>query len=287
MMEHIGKSLDRMELKRKLTIIKRDDVQTDHHPATQPVEKECSICKDAGWTKKDEFGPETGYKSILIPCPICTPIRRAKQSEVMQARLVDRLFGGSQIPYKARAWEFSTFPSDGDQLARAKVEHFVQIHRDMLDEMSKRGLYLAGALGRGKSGLSICALKEFMRAGHLSLFVSAPELMDRLRATFGKDSDESQDELLKVITQVPFLVLDDLGVEKPTVYVLERLYLIIDKRQRDGLYTIFSSNLSTPNLEEYWRPVGLNEDDFYPGLRIIERIREYCIGVSIKGRNLR
>jgi DNA replication protein DnaC len=287
MMEHISKAIDRAALKQKLTIIKPDDAQTDQHPAIQIVEKECSVCNDAGWTRRDEFGPDTGYRSVLVPCPSCTPGRRSKQSEVLQARLVDRLFGGSQIPYRARTWEFSTFPSDGDQSARDLVEHFVQMHKDMLDETSKRGLWLAGGLGRGKTGLSICALKEFMRSGHLSLFVSTPELMDRLRATFGKSSDETQDELLKVITHVPFLVLDDLGVEKPTVYVLERFYLIIDKRQSRGLYTIFSSNLSTKDLESYWRPADVPDGSFHPGLRIVERIREYCIGVSIKGRNLR
>src|SRR5947209_111786 len=117
-MEHIGKALDRVALKQKLTIIHRGDVPTDQHPALQPAEKECSVCQDAGWTRRDDFGPNTGYRSVLVPCPSCTSDRRAKQSEVLQARLVDRLFGGSQIPYKARAWEFSTFPSDGDQSAR-------------------------------------------------------------------------------------------------------------------------------------------------------------------------
>lgn len=286
-MEHIGKALDRIALKQKLTIIHRSDVPTDQHLAIQTVEKECSTCNGAGWTRRDEFGPDTDYRSVLVPCPSCTPDRRAKQSEVLQARLVDRLFGGTQIPYQARTWEFSTFPSNGDQHARDQVEHFVQTHQDMADETSKRGLWLAGGLGRGKTGLSLCALKEFMRAGHLSLFVSTPELMDRLRATFGKTSDETQDELLKVITEVPFLVLDDLGVEKPTTYVLERFYLIIDKRQRNGRYTIFSSNLSTKDLEEYWRPTDVDEGEFHPGLRIVERIREYCTGVSMKGKNLR
>jgi len=274
--EHINETLNRMDMKRKLFIV----------PPPQP-EAECSACQDKGWTRRDEYGPETGYRSVLVPCPSCTPERRAKQSEIMQARLVDRLFGGSQIPYKARDWEFDTFPENGDQDARALVEHFVQTHRDMTDETSKRGLWLAGTLGRGKTGLSICTLKEFMRAGHLSLFVSTPQLMDRLRATFEKDSDESQDELLKVITEVPFLVLDDLGVEKPTVYVLERFYLIVDKRQSRGLYTIFSSNLSTKDLEAYWRPSDVLPGGFHPGLRIVERIREYCMGVSIKGGNLR
>lgn len=278
-MERIIDILPRVQAKRNsLSISKTETVQS---------EEICPSCKNAGWTRPDDFDPLVSNKVAIVRCPRCTPARRAKQSEAMQAKLVDRLFGGSQIPYKARNWEFSTFPSHGDQDSRALVEHFVQTHREMTDETSKRGLWLAGQLGRGKTGLSICALKEFIRAGHLSLFVSTPELMDRLRATFGKSSDETQDELLKVVTEVPFLVLDDLGVEKPTTYVLERFYLIVDKRQSRGLYTIFSSNLSTKDLESYWRPSDVLPGGFHPGLRIVERIREYCSGVSIKGGNLR
>jgi DNA replication protein DnaC len=303
-MERIGTTLDktvnRMALKRQFTVIRNDDEPTrrdkamiEQQTATN-TEMECSTCKNVGRVKKasandpslSEFGPHTGFRNIEIPCPVCSPARRARQSEALQTKLVDQLFGGSQIPHKARGWSFDTFPATGDQEARALVELFVKIHKNMQDQEEKRGLWISGSLGRGKTGLSICALKEFIEAGLLSLFVSTPELMDRLRATFGKDSDESQDELLKIITEVPVLVLDDLGVEKPTPYVLERFYLIVDKRQSKGLYTIFTSNLTTGDLEAYWRPETIPVG-FHPGQRVIERIREYCSGINIKGKNLR
>lgn len=204
-----------------------------------------------------------------------------------QARLVESIYGDANIPYKARNWEFSTFPSVIDQNAKALVEHFVQVHKDGRNEQEKRALCILGRLGTGKTGLAICALKEFIRAGHLGLFVSVIDLVDRLRASYSKDPNETQDELLRAITEVPFLVLDDLGVEKPTVYILERFYLIINKRQNKGLYTIITSNLSTKDLEAYWRPSDVPMGGFHPGLRIVERIREYCSGVSIKGGNLR
>lgn len=257
-------------------------------PARIVDEAMCPLCKNKGRMRSSEFGPHTNFKSIEVPCPRCAPRRRALDVAARQAQLVDRLFGGPQIPYRARNWTFATFPAEGDQNALAKVEQFVAAHRDGKDEQSKRGIYIAGKLGRGKTGLAICALKEFIEAGQLSLFVSVPDLMERLRAAmFNKDADESPDELLKAVTDVPFLALDDLGVEKPTPYVLERFYLIIDKRLSRGLYTLFTSNLSTKDLEDYWRPSTLKPEAFHPGLRIVERIREYCSGVSIKGGNLR
>lgn len=280
-MERASNIASRINTKQKLMLVKSSD--THYEGTAESIQEECPRCKNAGWTRQDEYGMHTGYRSVLVPCPACMGGRKAQQSEVQQARLVERLFGGSDIPYKAQKWTFESYPDEGDQHAKAIVEYFVENHASM----DKRGLYLSGHMGRGKTGLAICALKAFIRMGYLSLFVSTPDLMDRLRATFDKTSDESQDELLKVITEVPFLVLDDMGVEKPTRYVLEKFYLIVDKRQSRGLYTIFTSNMSTKDLEAYWRPADVLEGKFHPGMRIVERIREYCSGVSFKGGNLR
>lgn len=286
-MQKVGDALKDMLEHRKITG-KQQALQLLPSSQAEEIASEdvCEACNSAGWTRRDEYGPQTGYRSILLPCPSCAPRRRAKQSESAQNRIADKLFGGSQIPFKSRNWTFDTFPPEGDQEAKTQVENFVYMHKDMTNEVGRRGLWISGPLGRGKTGLSICAIKDFIEAGHLSLFVSTPDLMDRLRATFGKNSDENQDELLKIITEIPFLVLDDLGVEKPTTYVLERFYLIVDKRQSRGLYTIFTSNMSTPDLEKYWRPADI-PNGFHPGQRVIERIREYCSGVNIKGKNLR
>jgi DNA replication protein DnaC len=183
-----------------------------------------------------------------------------------------------------QAWEFSTFPSGMDQNACDQVKSFVLTHTTGEDHTSKRGLYIVGPPGRGKTGLGVCALKEFRRAGYLSLFVSTADLMQRLRATFGKESTETEDKLLTAITETRVVVLDDLGVERPTPYVLEQLYLIIDKRHNRNLYTIFTSNMGMKDLGASWNP---SKQDFHPSTRIIERMREYCSGVTAKGENLR
>ena len=139
----------------------------------------CPLCKNAGWTRPDDFDPLVNNKVMLVPCRRCTPQRRSLKTAARQAQLIDQLFGESQIPFKARHWTFDTFPAEGDQHAKAVVEEFVRTHKDGKDETAKRGLYIAGKLGRGKTGLSLCALKEFIEAGMLSLFVSTPEVMDR------------------------------------------------------------------------------------------------------------
>jgi DNA replication protein DnaC len=203
-----------------------------------------------------------------------------------QAGNVAALFGASQIPHQARDWTFATFPQDADAKALEQVKTYV---RDLLADVdtTRRGLWLGGKLGRGKTGLAVSAMKEIMKHERSTLFVLTIELLNKLRASYGKETEITEDALLKAVTETEFVVLDDVATERPSAYVLEQLYFIIEKRRSRGLYTVFTSNLSTDDLAEYWRPDGVMAGAFYPGLRVVERIREYCIGCAVSGRNQR
>jgi DNA replication protein DnaC len=259
------------------------------NPANLPT---CPTCKcpldgEKHWLRdySQSDGKHFGYSEV--PCPDCSGDIDAKRYALRKARLVSTCFGESQIPFQAKNWTFETYPKDADQHALQIVRAFVRTHLTGADTESKRGLYIGGDTGRCKSSLAISALKEALFAGQPGLFVMTMELMDKLRATFGKDQSVTQDQLLDAVASIPWLVLDDLAVEKPTRYVIEKLYFIIEKRRSKGLYTIITSNLTTTRLEEYWRPEGVDAGAFYPGLRVIERLREYCDGVGVRGRNQR
>jgi DNA replication protein DnaC len=255
----------------------------------------CPVCHfplmdDAhGWVKEydghnEHAGHHQRYGYCEVPCPACSGDVQNKVAARKRAELVARLFGGADIPHDARTWTFATFPHDSEKReAMQRVSAFVASHLTG-ETGQKRGLYLGGAVGRGKTGIAISALKMAMEQGNVGLFVMTTELFKRIRSSF---NDKSSDDLLSVITEVPWLVLDDLAVERPTDFVLEELYYIIQKRRQQGLYTIFTSNLSTKDLEAYWRPEGMAAGSLHAGVRVTERIQEYCTGVSVKGRNLR
>jgi DNA replication protein DnaC len=221
-----------------------------------------------------------------VPCPTCSGGVQEKMEARRKSAMVARLFGDSQIPHHARTWTFNTLPADVDRNAVDTTACFVL---DLLHnaDTTARGLWLAGGPGRCKTGLAISAAKEVMQHERSTLFVMTIELMDRLRASVKKDADISEDELLKAVTETELVVLDDIATERPTPYVLEQFYYVVEKRRSLGLWTIFTSNLSTGDLESYWRPQGLKPGEFHAGLRVIERIREYCIGCAVGGRNQR
>lgn len=229
-------------------------------------------------------------KSILKPCPTCSGDQAQRASAKRQAELVTRLFGGAAIPWRARDWDFSNYPADADQYAKEQVQRFVSRHLSG-DQASKRFLFLCGATGRCKTSLAISALKEALIAGRSGLYVVTAELIVKLQSTFHRDAEVSQDEVLTAVSSVEWLVLDDLALEseerRVSSYVLRNLYLLIQKRADAGLYTILTSNLGPMDLERYWRPPGLREGQFHEGVRIVERLREYCEGYAVSGKNQR
>lgn len=74
------------------------------------------------------------------------------------------------------------------------------------------------------------------------------------------------------------LILDDLGVERNTEFVLEQMFQIIDGRYRCCKPLIVTTNL---RLEEIKHPVDLAH------ARIYGRILERCAPVLFDGRNQR
>ncbi len=108
-------------------------------------------------------------------------------------------------------------------------------------------LVLVGSYGSGKTHLAASIANRRQLLGEPVMFVTAPDLLDHLRATFSPDSLISYDRLFHEIRNAPLLVLDDLGVENASPWAREKLFQLIDHRYRAQLPTVFT--MSKP-LEE-------------------------------------
>ena len=78
-----------------------------------------------------------------------------------------------------------------------------------------------------------------------SRFAGVPQLLDAIRRSY--EYDDEPDPLRPLLT-APLLILDDLGREKATDWVLERLYVMIDTRYGDRLPTVVTTNYSLDEL---------------------------------------
>ncbi len=228
-----------------------------------------------GYVKLD-FGPHTQWRTTYTPCPTCSDQARARR----MVKEIDRLLGQSNIPFRYQEWSFANMPADIDGRAKEKAVLFVN------QRAEKRALYLFGALGHGKTSIAVSIIQAAMRREESAVFIRSLDLMNRLKEAIRRGTHDG-DDLLHAVKKVKWLALDDLATEAPTRYVIQELKGIIEARMDAGLYTIFTSNLSLGDLVNYWRPDDVEEEVFYPGQRVIDRIAEYSEAVFVRGRNQR
>lgn len=80
------------------------------------------------------------------------------------------------------------------------------------------------------------------------LFIYLPTFLEDLRNSYSGTQDEDFAEVLEMVKKCKLLIIDDIGAEKVTEWVRERLVSIINTRVSGGLSTIYTSNLSPEAL---------------------------------------
>jgi DNA replication protein DnaC len=99
----------------------------------------------------------------------------------------------------------------------------------------------------GKTHLAAAIANEVAKSGNQVLFVTVPDLLDHLRATFNPSSGARLDARFNEVKKAHLLVLDDLGTESATAWAREKLYQLFNYRYNANLPTVITT--STP-IEE-------------------------------------
>ncbi|MBN2304009.1 MAG: ATP-binding protein [Anaerolineae bacterium] len=121
-------------------------------------------------------------------------------------------------------------------------------------------LMLEGSYGSGKTHLAAAIANEQLDRGNQVMFVTTPDLLDHLRATFGPSSEIAYDELFEQVRNISLLVLDDLGTESPTAWAQEKLYQVINHRYVQQLCTVVTTNTDVGTLDPRIRSRLLDEN---------------------------
>lgn len=176
------------------------------------------------------------------------------QRRLERARIPQRFLNKSLESFKTPNKEYKELVN----AARAYIAQF------NFKQEYPRGLLMMGNVGCGKSHLAVAILRGVIGKGYSGLYYNSPDLMRDIRATFVKDSEVSEDDLLEEVTTTDLLVFDDVGAENVTGFVLDRFYLIINERYEGCKPVIITTNLDVETMSNRL------------GKRILSRIWEMC-----------
>lgn len=117
------------------------------------------------------------------------------------------------------------------------------------------GLYIWGkSTGCGKTSWACKIMGHYFRKiafdsglENEGLYIYLPTFLEDLRASYD-NPDPEFDEVLSMLKKCKLLIIDDIGSERVTEWVRERLVSMINTRVSSGLSTIYTSNLSPKEL---------------------------------------
>lgn len=151
----------------------------------------------------------------------------------------------------------------------------------LMEQEHRKGLYLCGKPGVGKSYLAAGITNHFARKKCRVGFIHVPTLIGDLKLMF--HDREAQEQYLNRIRNVPVLVLDDIGGESVTAWSRDEVLLsLLDYRMEHRLLTFFTSNYKMPELKQRY---ALNEP--MAAERIEERIRTLAQEEFMSGNSRR
>lgn len=264
--------------------------------ASNPIEiqtipsEECSFqkCDGKGWlwykdwsrvNKKDEIDKD-GKRLRAEWMEKCSC-----HDQLVKQREVDKILDLSNVPPIFKDSTVSSYSIDKykmkesrdvAEIAKKAAANYVTNFELMLE--SGKGLYLYSKIkGSGKTRLASSIANALVNVHGIDIaFIKSADLMDQVYKTMNKDSETTKSDVIKTFREVGLLVIDDLAIKGAKEFEEGVLYDVFDYRLEHKMPTIFTSNVTIMQLEEY-----------YPGGRVDKRINKMALEIYMPEESIR
>lgn len=175
--------------------------------------------------------------------------------------------------------------TDGSRvLALRAAKNFI----DAFDEkhvLPKKGLFLHGSFGVGKSYFLGALANELAERQVATVLVYVPEFLREMRQSI---QENSLAEKMETVKNAPVLMLDDLGAETMSSWTRDDIIgTILQHRMAQELPTFISSNFGYDELQHHFTTTQRGEKEPVKAGRLMERIKALTVPVQLKGKNWR
>lgn len=196
----------------------------------------CSKCGDAGF-----------YKGS--PCSCLMSIYKNLQIQELSnlLKLGEETFDTFSLDYydeKARDSVTGETPRQNMEYNYELCYHYAHKFDD-----SSGNLLLMGGTGLGKTFLSTCIAKVVSERGYSVIYDSSATVFSKFETEkFSRGYDDSRQDETERYFKCDLLILDDLGTEMTTTFVVSTLYGLINSRLKSKKQTIIITNFTLDEL---------------------------------------
>jgi istB domain protein ATP-binding protein len=193
---------------------------------------------------------------------------------------IDKLFKNNNLGKRQLNSTFKNYKiTDKNKKAYENAKKYTN---KLINGETNMGLFITGTYGVGKTYLASCIANETIKNNITVIFGTLIQLLDFIKDTY-KDYNTSDKEYLDLYSSIDLLIIDDLGKEKPTEWVLEKLFLIVNNRYNNYLPIVITTNYNRNQLRER---LCINKNYSIVD-SIISRLYEMCCGIEIKDEDHR
>lgn len=224
---------------------------------TTGIEIKTAICPDHG-----EFDSRSlvmmGRLMGWSKCPECTRISEEAEAEKKRIadeqerqRRIEKRLNQAGIPLRFRTRSFDNFETGSKEKDenRRIAWSFADSFKDRFSEGAT--MVFSGKPGTGKSHLAIAVCMAIMAGGYTAMYLNAMDAIRLVRSTWKRESGRSEEDVMRDLSSVDLLVLDEVGAQYGTEGEQVILFDIINRRYQDQMPMILLTNQGKEGFKQY------------------------------------
>lgn len=171
---------------------------------------------------------------------------RAERQAKIEARLEQ---AGIPALLRDRSFANYQFKTAAQERAWERFHSFAASFRNHL----KTGTVVVGAgrRGTGKTHLACAVANDVMARGYTAYFTSITRLFTKIRSTWAKSSEMTEEQMLKQFEQIDLMIIDEIGVQRGTADEERTLHELLEARRLNCKPTILLTNAGPKELKTY------------------------------------